>query len=100
MSSATIDPDRFRKVWTMAQQGATQGERDAAMGRAEVMLAGAGLTLDDVPAVLAEDPAPQEEVAGFTFYDMNNPAHVAAWSAGRRSGGRRWRDATRPFARR
>lgn len=50
----TIDRSRFQKVWKLAQESPSIGERAAAKSRAEAMLTAAGLTLADAPGLLAE----------------------------------------------
>lgn len=41
----TLDLERFQKVWRLANEGSTEGERVAAKSRAEAMAAKAGMTL-------------------------------------------------------
>lgn len=86
MSAASaIDPtgvERLRKIWALASSP-NAGEAAAARDRAAVFLARLGKTIADIPDLLAakaKTPGPSPGPAGFTFYDMNNPDHVAAWA--------------------
>lgn len=45
-----LDAERFAKVWKLANNGATEGERAAARSRAEAMASSAGLSLADAVA--------------------------------------------------
>lgn len=53
-----------------------------------------GYVIRDIPDLLAEgsfrDGAPTAGPGGFTFYDMNNPAHVKAWARENAAKRRRW----------
>lgn len=78
-----IDLDRLGKIWKLTTSPNT-GEAAAARNRAKAIVEREGKTLADIPALLgkaqkAKGPAPG--VGGFTFYDTNNPDHVAAFAA-------------------
>ena len=51
-----LNIDRFFKVITLAAHGATEGERSAALARAETMAASVGLSLKDLILELRSDP--------------------------------------------
>jgi hypothetical protein len=74
-----IDIERLRKVWALATSP-NVGEAAAARDRAAVLLARCGKTIDDIPDLLAAKTtaAPKSGAGGFTFYDINNPDHMAA----------------------
>lgn len=54
-----LNIDRFFKVITLAAHGATEGERSAALARAEAMAAYVGLSLKDLIFELRGDPVGQ-----------------------------------------
>lgn len=60
-----FDAEKFRKVFVLINQGATDGERVSARGRAEAMATKAGMSFDEAVAVMnsgtaagAADPSP------------------------------------------
>ncbi len=83
---------RLAKVWKLTTSP-SPGEAAAARERARVIVEREGKTLDDVPSLLRTSQASRAagaapSAAGFTFYDMNNSAHRAAyteWDRKRRS---------------
>lgn len=52
-----LDIEKFRKVWRLATDGATKGERVAAKSRAEAMAARAGMTLQQAVSSLDAKPS-------------------------------------------
>ena len=70
--------DRLRKIAAL-MDSANPGEAAAARDRARVMLEKAGKTLADLPGILMGIDAPKQS-GPFTFYDMDNPLHRAAWA--------------------
>ncbi|GGJ22659.1 Lrp/AsnC family transcriptional regulator [Neoroseomonas lacus] len=86
MSIEHINRDRFRKVWNLAKESPSAGERDAAMARAEAMLASAGLSMADAPCILAEtEPAhPRDIFDGFDdWMEAKQPGYKAEAAAAR-----------------
>jgi predicted DNA-binding protein (UPF0251 family) len=84
-AASTIDPisiERLRKIWALASSP-NVGEATAARDRASAFLARHGKTVADIPDLLATKPKASEPAQGpfgFTFYDMNNPDHMAAYA--------------------
>lgn len=93
MAQAQINLERLAKVWALAK-GGNEGEIDAARSRATAMVEPFGYVIEDIPDLLAEggfgDGAPTADPGGFTFYNMNNPAHVKAWGRENAAKRRRW----------
>lgn len=82
----TIDRSRFQKVWKLAQESPSAGERAAAQSRAEAMLTASGLTLADAPSVLAkpEPSRPPNIFDGFDdWMEQREPGHKARKKAKR-----------------
>ena len=76
-----LDLDRLAKVWRLTTSP-NAGEAAAARERARVMVEREGKTLADVPALLrgTSHAPPEPGPGGFAFYDMSNPAHMAAYA--------------------
>ncbi|MFT8945549.1 MAG: Lrp/AsnC family transcriptional regulator [Acetobacter aceti] len=93
MAQAQINLERLAKVWALVESG-NEGEIDAARSRATAMVEPFGYVIEDIPDLLAEggfgDGAPTAGPGGFTFYNMNNPAHVKAWGRENAAKRRRW----------
>jgi DNA-binding CsgD family transcriptional regulator len=84
-----LDLDKLAKIWALTDSP-NRGEAAAARNRAEALLKAHGKTIADVPEMLRQRQsatdrasaggAPEPGQHGFTFYDMNNPEHMAAWA--------------------
>ncbi|MBY4639769.1 Lrp/AsnC family transcriptional regulator [Gluconacetobacter entanii] len=89
----TLNIDKLQKLWALAERG-SGGEADNARRMAAAMVEAQGYVLDDIPGLLADaglgDGAPQPGAGGFTFYNMDNPAHVRAWQREHDAKRRRW----------
>jgi DNA-binding CsgD family transcriptional regulator len=93
MSAATtIAPTRIellRKIWARTSSSFAP-EAANAREKAATLLARYGKTVADIPDLLAANAktsGPAQEWAGFTFYDINNPDHMAAQA----ESNRKWR---------
>jgi hypothetical protein len=78
-----INLAHLAKIWKLTTSP-NAGEAAAARNRAKALVERHGHTLADIPGLLsaaqqARGPAPG--LGGFTFYDMANPDHVAAYQA-------------------
>jgi hypothetical protein len=73
------DVERLLKIWALTDSP-NAGEAAAARGKAAALLARCGRTVADIPDLLSAKAkaAPEPEPGGFTFYDINNPDHMAA----------------------
>ncbi|OUJ09174.1 hypothetical protein [Acetobacter sp. DsW_059] len=93
-----LNLDRLAKIWALAEQG-DAGEQGAARNRAEALVQPYGYSLADVPDLLLSegylDDEPQPAAGGFTFYDMNNPAHQRAYARAEEKKRAAWRIANR-----
>ena len=78
-----IDLNRLAKIWKLTTSP-NAGEAAAARNRAKAIVEREGKTLADIPGLLGkaqQAKGPTPGAAGFTFYDMTNPDHVAAYAA-------------------
>jgi DNA-binding CsgD family transcriptional regulator len=81
------DLDRLVKVHKLFNSP-LHGEAASARARAEAILAKYGKGIEDLASVLrgdAQAKEPQPDWSGFTFYDMNNPDHRAAYAEAERT---------------
>lgn len=77
---STLDIDKLRKVHALVQGGKTEGERQAARAKAEVLAANAGLTLSEALSRLDTTPQPQPGNF-FTGFDDWMEAKEPGWKA-------------------
>jgi len=90
----TLNIDKLQKLWALAERG-SGGEADNARRMAAAMVETQGYVLDDIPGLLADaglgDGAPQPGAGGFTFYNMDNPAHAQAYWRQHEARKRKWK---------
>ena len=78
--ASTLDMEKLRKIRALMQGGKTEGERQAAKGKAESLAARAGLSLKDALCKLdaASQPQPGNMFAGFDdWMEAKEPGYKA-----------------------
>lgn len=80
-----LDIEKFRKVWALAEGGATEGERTAAHARATAMAARSGMTLTEALSKMDADSMAADPNAAFREARRRNQAAKSARYAGRRA---------------
>ncbi|WP_010137901.1 helix-turn-helix domain-containing protein [Oceanicola sp. S124] len=75
-----LDTEKLRRLQTLMARGATEGERSAARGRAEMLAQRAGLSLSDALSKLDEQPAAKPK-GMFDGFDDWMEAKEPGWKA-------------------
>lgn len=90
--ASNLDIEKFRKVWALTDKGATKGECEAAMARAEAIAAKAGMSLVDAVAAMNSAAGSAKATTRSTmsweeYWEAERPKREAQFAAAERQYG-------------